>query len=148
MRKKLTKPARYITFGVFGLPRPSATNSRLLKLLARYTEVFFVFLISGILHHTIEVAQGLAWSESGAITFFLMMAAGIMFEDAVQSVFYDSLVGEAKRGRWWGRGIGYVWVLGFFAYATPFWAYPSLRKNTGDWRNNVLPFSLMEIWKG
>ena len=147
MRKKLTKPARYITFHVLNLSRPSATNSRLSRLVARYTELFFVFLISGTLHHIVEVAQGLAWSESGAISFFTMMAVGILVEDGVQWVVYDVLLGEGKRGKWWGRAIGYVWVLGFFTYATPFWAYPSLRKNTGGPSNEVLPVSLMRILK-
>ena len=147
MRKRFTKSARYITFCILGLPRPSSTNPQFWKLLARYTELYFVFLISGILHHATEVAQGLEWSESGATTFFVMMATGIMVEDAVQWAFYHLLVGNEKRGRWWGKVIGYVWVLGFFTYATPFWAYPSLRKNTVGSNNGVLPVSLIRMLK-
>lgn len=86
-------------------------------------------------------------SESGATTFLIMMATGVIVEDAVQCAFYHLLVGNEKRGRWWGKVIGYVWVLGFFTYATPFWAYPSLRKSTGDSSNGVLPVSFLRILK-
>ena len=147
MRKKLTKPARYITFCILGLPRPSSTTSRFWKPLARYTDLFFVFLISGMLHHGIEVAQGMQLSESGATTFFVVMAMGILIEDTVQWLFYHLLVGDEKRGRWWAKIIGYVWVLGLFSYATPFYAYPSLRKNAGGLNNQVLPFSLIKMLK-
>ena len=145
MRKKLTKSARYITFRILGLPRPSSTTSQFWKPLARYTELFFVFLISGILHHGFEVAQGLQLSESGATTFFVLMATGIMIEDTVQWVFYHLLVGDEKRGRWWAKVIGYVWVLALFTYATPFYAYPSLRKSTGGLNDQILPFSLINM---
>ncbi len=147
MRKKLSKPARYITFNVFNIPRATSANSHLSKLLTRYTELFFVFFISGIVHHAIKVAQGMTWTESGATQFFVMMAVGIVLEDGVQWVYYDHLMGVPARGKWWAKAVGYVWVVMVFAYATPFWAYPSLRKNAGGKATEVLPFSIMEIIK-
>ena len=76
-----------------------------------------------------------------------MMATGIMVEDAVQWAFYHLLVGHEKRRNGGGKVIGYVWVLGFFTYATPFWAYPSLRKNSVGSNNGVLPVSLIRMLK-
>ena len=51
----------------------------------------------------------------------------------------------------WGIGtesrvrklIGYVWVLLFFAWVTPVWAYPTLRRNTGAVADDPIPFSLV-----
>lgn len=85
----------------------------------------------------------MAWTESGATKFFVMMAVGIMIEDGTQWVFYDLLMGGGVRGQSWAKALGFLWVLLFFAYATPFWAYPSLRKNTGGIKNEVLPLSVV-----
>ena len=82
------------------------------------------------------------------MTFFVLMATGIMIEDTVQWVFYHLLFGGEKRGIWWAKAIGYVWVLSLFTYATPFYVYPSLRKSTGGPSDQVLPFSLIKVWQG
>ena len=89
----------------------------------------------------------MAWTESGATKFFVVMAVGIMIEDGTQWVFYDLLMGGGVRGRSWAKALGFLWVLLFFAYATPFWAYPSLRKNTGGIKNEVLPLSVVAMLK-
>ena len=147
MRKRFTKPARYITFHVFNLPRGHSVDPGFQRLLARYTEIFFVFFISGLLHHVMDVASGMAWTESGATTFFVMMAAGVMLEDATQWVFYDLLMGGGVRGRSWAKALGFLWVILFFSYATPFWAYPMLRRNTGEINNDILPWSVVSYLK-
>ena len=102
-----------------------------------------MFLKSGLLHHVMDVASGMAWTESGAITFFVMMAAGVVMEDATQWVFYDLLMGGGVRGRSWAKALGFLWVILVFSYATPFWAYPMLRRNPGEINNDILPWSVL-----
>ena len=75
------------------------------------------------------------------------MAAGIMIEDAMQWLFYDLLMGGGERGRSWAKAIGFLWVLLFFTYATPFWAYPMLSRNTGEVNNDILPLSVVAYLK-
>ena len=76
-----------------------------------------------------------------------MMAVGVMIEDVAQWAFYDWLMGGGVRGQSWAKALGFLWVLLFFAYATPFWAYPHLRKNTGGVKNEILPLSVIANFK-
>lgn len=115
MRKRLTKRARYLTHTILRLPRfaphtPLSTSPNFLRLLARYTELALTFLISGLFHQTIEVAQGLSWDESGATRFFVTMAGAVVVEDAVQGAWRwgEGSEGGKDDGRWWKKPVGYV----------------------------------------
>lgn len=89
----------------------------------------------------------MVWTESGATTFFVMMATAIIIEDGAQWVSFDLLMGNEARKKWWTKAIGYVWVLMVFTYVTPFYAYPALRQNTGGKRYESLPFSVFGLLK-
>ncbi|KAF4634714.1 hypothetical protein G7Y89_g3384 [Cudoniella acicularis] len=80
MRKKFTTIAEYVTFPLlrlFRLPHKPHT------ILPRYTQLVLAFVISGLLHQSIEMAQELRWNESGALEFYVLMAMGIIAEDVV-----------------------------------------------------------------
>ncbi|KAF2836627.1 hypothetical protein M501DRAFT_939706, partial [Patellaria atrata CBS 101060] len=152
MRKKFGTVADFLTFPllrVLHLPDKPHT------LFPRYTQLTLVFLISGLLHQAIEVAQGLLWSQSGALKFFLLMAIGIMIEDAAVSIWGALLTQGSKsvngaRGSeaevvWWRKGFGYIWVILYLSWATPVWAYPGLRRDTGQIEFNPLPFSFIGL---
>ena len=71
-----------------------------------------------------------------------------MLEDAVQWVVFDGVLGLDIGGRWWGKAVGYVWVLALLTYTTPGWAYPGLRRNKGGWRDELLSFSIVRMVRG
>lgn len=45
--------------------------------------LLLAFALSGVLHQTIEVVQGMRWGESGALRLYVLMAWGIVVEDGV-----------------------------------------------------------------
>ncbi|KAL8822488.1 MAG: hypothetical protein Q9191_006780 [Dirinaria sp. TL-2023a] len=153
MRRRLVAGADWLTYEALRLPRlgtgaGSGEVSRFsgfVRLLTKYTHLTIVFWISGIFHGTIEVAQGLEWRESGATSFFLLMAVGIMIEDAVHWVW--SLTDEdktvRKKGKLWTKAVGYLWVVFWFSVATPYYAYPGLRRNKGEDKDKIVPFSVV-----
>jgi hypothetical protein len=124
----------------------------------RYAQLFLVFLLSGILHQAMDVAQGMRWAESGALEFFMLMAAGIVVEDGFQwaagprhgaiaerekkasETLLDKPLGRSRMA---SKLVGYIWVLLFFSYATPIWVYPQFRRNTGTVRDDPIPISLV-----
>lgn len=152
LRRRLVAGADWLTYGVLGLPRPGRDSGELprsgfVRVLTRYTHLTFVFWISGALHWGMDIAQGFGWRESSATAFFLLMAVGIMIEDAVQWVWCrvrsGKLTDEDEKGKWWTTAIGYVWVVFWFSVATPYYAYPGLSRNTGEERHKILPFSVV-----
>lgn len=170
LRCRLTTIADWVTYDVlrmsrsgggrvFGLGKwPPVSYTRLV---ARYTHLMCVFGLSGLLHHCIDIALGLAWGQSGAMQAFMLMGVGIMGEDAVQWVWFDVLGGgggvesrrsvkletDGKKSRkeptCWTRIIGYVWVATWLSVATPWYIYPSLCRNIGGARDRILPFSVV-----
>jgi Membrane bound O-acyl transferase family len=151
LRKRLTSIANYGTIfllRLLHLPHKSSTT------ISRYTELVLAFSISGLLHKGIEIAQGLRWDEGGALEFFLLMAVGIIVEDMgiwawgrgvkLGGTRNIILSGEAL---WWQKTVGYIWVVLFFSWLTPVWAYPSLRRNVDNTASNPLPFSLIGLAK-
>ena len=174
LRHRLTTISDYATYSVLRLPRSSSSSASgqlplkhsqpsFHRILTRYTHILFCFLVSGVYHQVIEVAQGLYWRESSATSFFVLMAVGIMIEDAVQWVWFDvwgsgkeseskqrikgkeeQIVEGRARGKGWTTIIGYLWVAIWFSFATPWYAYPGLRRNAGGEKDAVLPFSVVE----
>ncbi|MCJ1477785.1 hypothetical protein MMC13_006458 [Lambiella insularis] len=147
-RQKYSAPASFITYSLLrfrhrGLP-------------ARCTFTFFVFLLSGLQHTVIDVAEGLPWDRPGSLRFYIMQFAGIMVEDMVQELWRLGVkvrkgevgTGEGQAGggrqqrgtRWVGRCLGYMWVLGFLAWTTPGWIVPRLVETGVE---QVLPFSVV-----
>ena len=105
-------------------------------LLSRYMRLAFAFALSGLVHVSLDIEEGLHPLESGAPRFFLMQAGGIMFEDAVQET-YRRCGGKANA---WTRVIGYIWFLSFISWTTPSWTWVTARAVFSRQDKN-LPFS-------
>ncbi|KAI9805732.1 MAG: hypothetical protein M1833_005225 [Piccolia ochrophora] len=137
LRQRLSEPANFITHDVLRLPNGG--------LIARYTFIFFSFLISGFMHAATDVASGVPWRESGSIKVFCTHVGGIMLEDAVKAIFRSAR--GPDRGRThtpvWTRVLGYVWVIVFMAWSVPVWSYPAMYHNHGEKKDEVLPFSIV-----
>lgn len=135
LRKYLTALADVIVYNALRLPKG--------KLVTRYLHLSLVFLISGLLHVWVEVAQGFPARQSGAIPFFVTQAVGIMLEDIVQAV-YRAMRGVKREAppTPMARAVGHVWLVVFLWWSTPVWLYPQQRLSRGDYRDKVLPFSL------
>ncbi|KAG6988572.1 hypothetical protein G7Y79_00071g097430 [Physcia stellaris] len=162
IRGRLTSVADWVTYDLLELPRSSGRKGEagkrwakalIPRLGSRYTHVMVCFLVSGVAHQFLDVAMGLRWGESGAVVFFVLMAVGIMAEDALQWAWYDALLSLGdrentperfgERGSLWARIIGYFWVVFWFSVSTPWWAYPVMSRNVGGVKNEVLPFSVV-----
>lgn len=72
-----------------------------------------------------------------------MMVLGIMIEDSIQSAF-RTLTGQKEIGGVWARAVGYSWVILWLSWATPVWAYPTLRGNGGA-ASESLPLSVFGL---
>ena len=93
------------------------------SLISRYSRLLVAFVISGLIHYRADVHMGV--SESGAMVFFTLHAAGIVVEDAVGS-FLDKILPLSGQGQL-RRAVGYLWVCGFFVWTTPVYMYPANR---------------------
>ncbi|PWY93565.1 hypothetical protein BO94DRAFT_563945 [Aspergillus sclerotioniger CBS 115572] len=108
LRTNFTAVSNFLTRDILNLPKPS--------LLERYTNVFLVFCLSGIMHVVIDVVSNIPVRESGAMRFFLSFPFGYMIEDGVQAGWRKLQGSKKKAGteaEWWERAIGFVWVVGF-----------------------------------
>lgn len=126
LRINFTAISNYITRDILGLAKSS--------FLERYTHVFCVFLLSGILHLTADVVGNIPMGESGAMVFFLSFVLGYMIEDGVQAVwrtrFQGSATSEAgstnsqKEPEMWKKVLGYIWVLAFLTITSAVYFEP------------------------
>ena len=109
------------------------------SLLSRYTRLFLAFLISGLIHHSSDLAMGIPRAEAGSLVLFLLQPLGIMLEDAIQTL--TRRVPTSRSLDWARRVIGYVWVVIFLAWSTPKWFYPQQRLGIDP--ANLLPFRIV-----
>lgn len=83
--------------------------------------------------------------ECGALQFFCLQAAGIMFEDVVQYI-WRYVTGKSRDAEpdALERVVGGLWVAAWLTWTTPIWIYPGLRRPiTGD-KGVLLPFSVVK----
>lgn len=140
-RQTFSSPAKFLVDRVLHL-----TNHRLV---ARYAKIFATFFLSGLLHLVVDLALGMSLSESGAVRFFCMQAVEIMLEDGVQAMYRRMRGTEsALPPSGWARTLGYVWVVAFLSWSTPMYAYPAIRRNHGDAKDRILPFSVLRLMLG
>lgn len=111
-RQFLTPNVDLFVFSILGFPRG--------HLVTRYTRLMLVFLLSGLLHLTMEYQIEFAKGEAGSVNFFVLQALGIMLEDGVQAI---ARIHFPKMGRQIKRRIGYTWVAVFLLETTPVWFY-------------------------
>ena len=111
-------------------------------LASRYSNIFLVFLLSGLVHSDQDVATGMPWEASGAVRFFCTQAIGIIFEDGVQSIFRTWYTDNKKFKRPI-RFLGYIWVVAFFVWSTPAWTYPQASRPKAGEQDDMMPFSII-----
>ncbi|KAK6532083.1 hypothetical protein TWF694_003245 [Orbilia ellipsospora] len=143
LRWHFGKPAQFITHNLLNLPKKG--------LIQRYTNIFLVFFLSGIMHANQSLillgAEGREIRLKGwyrEIIFFMIMATGIMVEDGAQWLFRGEKVrkSEEKEGHvLWKRVLGYMWVWGLLVMVGPLIDYPKVRARLPTW----LPFRLFAI---
>ncbi|TVY43262.1 Acetyltransferase, partial [Lachnellula subtilissima] len=119
-RKMNTGPANFIADAVLKLPKGS--------LISRYSKIFLVFFISGVMHSIYELGGPMSVDPYGPWIFFCTQVIGILLEDGVQAM-YRSLTGTVRSDTLpplWIRIVGYVWVGAFLLFwSTPVWAFPA-----------------------
>jgi hypothetical protein len=104
-------------------------------LLERYTNIFFVFLLSGVMHVMSDLFMGVPMSQSTSLFFFCSMSLGIMIEDAVQAAWSrltdchppKTTSSAAVDGCYvpcWHKLVGFIWVCSWLSATTPVWLYP------------------------
>ncbi|KAJ5114907.1 hypothetical protein NUU61_000666 [Penicillium alfredii] len=146
LRQPFTSISNFAVRDVFRLPRSS--------ILERYTNIFFVFLISGILHVIVDILQGLPAHRSGAMPFFLSFVLGIMLEDGAQAIWWHLFTsGDRKTPRksstreavvppLWQRILGLCWVWAWLAVTSTWYFTPMIQLTTKD--SVMIPFSFAE----
>ncbi|CBF82180.1 hypothetical protein AN5283.2 [Aspergillus nidulans FGSC A4] len=137
LRVDFTAVSNFVTCKVLSLPKPS--------ILERYTNVFLVFFLSGILHITNDVVMNVPIRDSGAMTFFLSFTIGYMIEDGVQAV-WKQLYGSQKAPQepeLWKKAIGFIWVVAFLAIASAGYFRPSQTRPESQLA--FVPWSVTEI---
>ena len=112
--------SRFVTHSVLQIPQST--------ILARYSNIFIAFFLSGLIHVASDHGQTIPIHESGAIQFFVTQALGIMIEDGFQAVYY-SLTGKRRPSKApvLHRVVGYLWLVLFLTWSTPVWTYPLIR---------------------
>lgn len=137
LRNMLVGNATFWTRGIFRQKKGT--------LVARYLNVTFPFLLSGILHTVLDICGGVPRSEARTWVYFVLQAFGIMIEDAVQAAYQAVFTGKSEEKpklRFWHKLIGYLWVYLFQVWTTPAWSYGNVRHC--DLTNNyILPFSVV-----
>ena len=103
---------------------------------------FLVFLISGLLHATIDLSAGIPWRASGAVRFFCTQALGIWLEEAVRALYVGWWLGS-RPVPGWTKIVGHVWVLLFLAWSWPAYMYPMLYRTREESTDSFLPFSVL-----
>lgn len=154
LRARLVAVADWLTYGVLWLPRPASPSSEFVRVFTKYTHLTLVFFVSGVLHTGIESSRWFIWADWGSLVCFVLMAVGIMIEDAVQWAWSQVIVpkidpqGSMKlKQRWWTTAIGYLWVIFWFTVASPWYCYPNLSRNKGEEKDALLPFSVLRYLK-
>ncbi len=112
--------SQFVTHDVLRLPKRT--------IVARYSNIFLAFFLSGLIHITSDHGMTLPPGESGAIRFFLTQALGTVLEDAFQAAYYYvSGKNRSARVPLLHKLVGYVWLVLFLSWSTPAWSYPQFR---------------------
>ena len=138
-REKTSAPARFIVEDMLRLPLSS--------FLGRQLCFFLIFLISGILHATIDLSAGIPWHDSGAVNFFCTQALGIWIEEIAAAIFcsVSGISGSGGRNSYWNRLLGYIWVVLFVSWSWPAYMYPMLYRIRQGSEDSFLPFSIVSM---
>lgn len=100
----------------------------------RYTNILFVFTLSGVFHVITDRAEGISFGQSRAMSFFCAQAGGIVVEDGVQELWrrwhQSSRSGAKESGGFdvevppWAKVVGYLWTWTFLSVTAGWFAQP------------------------
>ncbi|KAJ3832728.1 membrane bound O-acyl transferase family-domain-containing protein [Lentinula raphanica] len=133
MRRWVSAPGNFIAHDVLELKKGTK--------LSAYTKLIIAFLVSGTIHQMGDYAlKHQSFFAGGSLSFFMLQAAAIMFEDSVIDI--GSSLGICKGTYTWS--LGYLWTLTWFALTLPIWLDPYFHNGMAN-----VKFSLIGgIWKG
>lgn len=139
-RQPFSGAAAFLVHDIFRSPKTGVVQ--------RYSKIFAIFFISGLLHLLTDIGSGISFHESGSLRFFCTQVLGIIIEDAVQALFCSTRDGfngsrRSSPARW-TRVVGFLWLTCFMVWSTPVRAYPAMRRDKGEEKDNILPFSVMK----
>ncbi|KAJ5752441.1 hypothetical protein N7520_009358 [Penicillium odoratum] len=143
LRQQFTSLSNFIARDILRLPRPSIQE--------RYTNIFIVFLLSGLLHFMINYLQAIPLQHSGAMLFFTSMVLGIMFEDGIQAVWKRIMapsgvhlptIPESASVSPWKRAIGMCWVTAWIGVLSTVYFEPQSQLPKEE--TSLVPFSVVE----
>ncbi|KAJ5642057.1 hypothetical protein N7490_006057 [Penicillium lividum] len=135
LRQPLTAISSLITRDILHLPRPS--------ILERYTNVFLVFLVSGLLHVTTDKVTGIPVQYSGAMPFFMSFTLGYMIEDGVQALYKRIKGPQEDTVSYWKRAIGYLWVVVWLGISSTWYLHPAM-ESVLPHEMVLIPFSIVD----
>jgi hypothetical protein len=139
LRGPLTATSNFLARDILKLPHPS--------IIERYTNIFFVFFLSGMLHTMTDWIRGIPPRDSFALIWFILFSVGIIIEDSVQALWRRLSKTSQSQNRVpatapWQKFIGYVWVIVWFTLTYPPYAHTA-RSIPSD-RLWIVPFSIAE----
>ncbi|KAH8599967.1 membrane bound O-acyl transferase family-domain-containing protein [Bisporella sp. PMI_857] len=101
-----------LTSNANAITRHTVPASLQRSLLARYSKIFWVFVLSGLCHMVSPLGSTGGYQHArGSAWFFPAQALGILIEDLVMAG-YKKVVGrkEGEKARTWERLVGYLWA--------------------------------------
>lgn len=128
-REPFSTFGRFMARDLLRLPRPSR--------LERYTNIFFVFFASGVMHLVIDHFAGV--QNSGAMTFFCAFAPAIMIEDGVQEIWRRIRGNRDEIPLLWRKIMGFLWVTVWLGATSSWYLDPLLQSAKAP---PVVPFGL------
>ena len=97
----------------------------------RYTNILFVFTLSGGFHVVTDRAEGIPWERSRAMGFFCAQAGGIVVEDGVQELWRRWHRSSRRGARdddvevpLWAKAVGFIWTWTFLSVTAGWFAQP------------------------
>ena len=90
---------------------------------------FSVFLLSGVVHALVTLQLGFRCGYWEDVSWFCLNFVAMLVEERVQWAF--GKLGGWTRNQALGKGVGMVWVFGFFFWSLPKTQYPKIYCDTG-----------------
>ena len=136
-RQKFSEIVDFVLFRILNISKRN--------LLTKYSNILLHFLVSGLLHATIDLASDVSWRQSGAVQFFSTQVVGIVLEEIVQHIYLSIFPSGSATDRptLWARILGYLWLTLFLTWSVPIWIYPMFFRMRGGSADSVLPFSIV-----
>jgi hypothetical protein len=114
------------------------------SVIERYTNVFFIFTLSGLYHVGYSRAAGRIDHDLGTMMFFQAFPFAIMLEDGVQAIGrrISGVTRDTEIVPLWKKLVGYIWVTICISAFSPWMLYSTSRiAHEHQW---MLPYSIIK----